>query len=46
MMKHTNEDNVLIFNPDTIWKKDYYKEIIEMENIYFSRKIKKYTFIS
>ena len=21
MMKHTNEDDVLIFNPDTIWKK-------------------------
>ena len=37
MMKHTNEDNILIFNPDTIWKKDYYKEIIEMENIYFSK---------
>ena len=40
MMKHTNEDNILIFNPDTIWKKDYYKEIIEMENIYFSEKLK------
>ena len=24
MMKHTNEDNVLIFNPDTIWKKNYF----------------------
>ena len=23
MMKHTNEDNILIFNPDTIWKKFY-----------------------
>ena len=40
MMKHTNEDNILIFNPDTIWKKDYYKEIIEMENVYFSKKLK------
>ena len=40
MMKHTNEDDILIFNPDTIWKKDYYKEIIEMENIYFSEKLK------
>ena len=40
MMKHVNVDNVLIFNPDTIWKKDYSKEIIEMEKIYFSKKLK------
>ena len=40
MMKHTNEDNVLIFKPDTIWKKNYFNEIIEMENMYFSKKLK------
>ena len=40
MMKNTNEDNVLIFNPDTIWKKNYSNEIIEMEKIYFSKKLK------
>ena len=40
MMKNTNEDNVLIFNPDTIWKKNYSNEIIEMEKMYFSKKIK------
>ena len=40
MMKNTNEDNVLIFNPDTIWKKSYSNEIIEMEKIYFSKKLK------
>jgi N-acetyl-alpha-D-muramate 1-phosphate uridylyltransferase len=40
MMKHTIEDNILIFNPDTIWKKHYSKEIIEMEKIYFSEKLK------
>jgi N-acetyl-alpha-D-muramate 1-phosphate uridylyltransferase len=40
MMKHTNEDNILIFNPDTIWKKNYFNEIIEMEKIYFSKKFK------
>ena len=40
MMKHTNEDDVLIFNPDTIWKKHYSNEIIEMEKIYFSKKLK------
>ena len=40
MMKHTNEDDILIFNSDTIWKKYYSKEIIEMEKIYFSEKLK------
>ena len=40
MMKHTSEDNILIFNPDTIWKKNYSKEIIEMEKKYFSKKLK------
>jgi N-acetyl-alpha-D-muramate 1-phosphate uridylyltransferase len=40
MMKHTSEDNVLIFNPDTIWKKNYFNEIIEMENMFFSKKLK------
>ena len=40
MMKHTSEDNVLIFNPDTIWKKDYLNKIIEMEKMYFSKKLK------
>ncbi len=40
MMHHTNEDDFLIFNPDTIWKTHYSKEIIEMEKIYFSKKLK------
>ena len=40
MMKHTNENDVLILNPDTIWKKKYSDEIIEMEKIYFSKKLK------
>ena len=40
MLNHASEDNVLIFNPDTIWKKNYSEEIIEMEKIYFSKKLK------
>jgi MurNAc alpha-1-phosphate uridylyltransferase len=40
MMKHTSEENVLIFNPDTIWNKNYTNEIIEMEKLYFSKQIK------
>ena len=40
MLRHTIEDDVLIFNPDTIWKKNYSKEIIEMEKLYFSKQLK------
>jgi len=40
MLLHTSEDNVLIFNPDTIWKTNYSEEIVEMEKIYFSKKLK------
>ena len=40
MLNHTNEENVLIFNPDTIWKKNYLEEILEMEKLYFSKQIK------
>jgi MurNAc alpha-1-phosphate uridylyltransferase len=39
-MNHTSEDNVLVFNPDTIWNKNYFNEIIEMEKMYFSKKLK------
>ena len=39
MFNHTNEENVLIFNPDTIWKTNYLEEILEMEKLYFSKKI-------
>ena len=40
MLNQTKEDDVLIFNPDTIWKKNYSKEIIEMEKFYFSKQLK------
>ena len=40
MLNHTIENDFLIFNPDTIWKKNYSEEIIEMEKLYFSKKIK------
>ena len=39
MLNNTNEENVLIFNPDTIWKKNYLEEILEMEKLYFSKQI-------
>jgi MurNAc alpha-1-phosphate uridylyltransferase len=40
MMKYTNEENILIFNPDTIWDTNYANEIIEMEKLYFSKQLK------
>ena len=39
MLNHTKEDDVLIFNPDTIWKNNYSEEIIEMEKLYFSKQL-------
>jgi len=40
MLKHSSENDVLIFNPDTIWKKNYLAEIIEMEKLYFAKQAK------
>ena len=40
MLDHTRENDFLIFNPDTIWKKNYSEEIIEMEKVYFSKQSK------
>tara|TARA_B100001250_G_scaffold240518_1_gene206703 strand:+ start:154 stop:843 length:690 start_codon:yes stop_codon:yes gene_type:complete len=39
MMNLYQENDYLIFNPDTIWSKNYFKEINEMENFYFSKKL-------
>ncbi|MDA9647589.1 nucleotidyltransferase family protein [Candidatus Pelagibacter sp.] len=39
MLNHINEENVLIFNPDTVWKKNYLEEILEMEKLYFSKQM-------
>jgi len=39
MIHSLNEENFLVFNPDTIWSIDYLNCIKEMENFYFSKKI-------
>ena len=39
MINSSNEDNFLVFNPDTLWNIDYLYCIKEMENFYFSKKI-------
>ena len=39
MMNHSEDNDFLIFNPDTLWQKEYFDEIIKMEEFYFSKKI-------
>ncbi len=39
MVQHSNENNFIIFNPDTIWSKNYKDEILKMEKIYFSEQL-------
>ena len=39
MIKYSNENDFLIFNPDTIWNYNYKDEILKMEEIYFSKKL-------
>jgi len=40
MINHSQDNDFLIFNPDTVWDKSYIEEINEMQNIYFSNKMK------
>ena len=40
LMSTTNENDLLVINPDTIWNQTYLKSITEMENFYFSKKTK------
>ena len=39
MINTSSDDNFMVFNPDTIWSKDYHKEILRMEETYFSKKL-------
>ena len=39
MISKSDEDNFMVFNPDTIWSNEYRDEIIKMEKIYFSKKL-------
>ena len=40
MMNSSQENNFLIFNPDTVWNENYSGYIKKMEKFYFSEKIK------
>ena len=39
MIENSKENDFIIFNPDTIWNKDYIDEINKMQNFYFSNKL-------
>jgi len=39
MIKHSCENDFIVFNPDTIWQNHYKNEILNMEKMYFSKKI-------
>jgi len=40
LINNSHENDFIVFNPDTVWHNKYQKEIIKMEEIYFSKKIK------
>ena len=40
LIKHSNENDFIVFNPDTVWTKEYFDEINKMEDFYFSEKLK------
>ena len=39
MISKSDEDDFMVFNPDTIWSNKYRDEIIKMEEIYFLKKL-------
>ena len=38
MIKKSNEENFIVFNPDTIWSNEYVSCIKDMEKVYFKEK--------
>ena len=40
LIDKSDEENFLVFNPDTIWNKDHTEEINNMINLYFNKKLK------
>ena len=39
MINHSDSEDFLIFNPDTIWNENYVSEINEMQKYYFQNKL-------
>ena len=40
LISNSNEKDFMIFNPDTLWSEDYIEDINQMQNFYFSKKLK------
>ena len=45
MINNSNDENFLVFNPDTIWNMNYLEEIKNMEKIFFSKKLDNLLFL-
>ena len=39
MVNRSDENDFLVFNPDTVWNEEYLSEITNMKELYFSQKI-------
>lgn len=39
MISHSGEDDFVVFNSDTIWSNEYRDEILNMEEVYFEKKL-------
>ena len=39
MIENFQDENFIIFNPDTSWNQNYVNEINDMQNLYFSKKL-------
>ena len=39
LVENSNENDFIVFNPDTIWNSKYLQTIKEMENFYFNNKV-------
>ena len=39
LINYSDDDDFIIFNPDTLWHKDYLNEITQMQNFYFSNRL-------
>ncbi len=39
LIENSEDENFLIFNPDTIWEKNYLDEINQMIDLYFDKKL-------
>ena len=39
MINNSEDNDFLIFNPDTVWRKEYLNEIVKMEKLYFLKNI-------